>query len=82
MFSGLRRIFWYPHKLVLYCLKKSLIFKIVNHSMSFDWFEELQQNQISCKPLIYQTLIIWFNIIQSLKYLRSTTFGSKARHSD
>ena len=30
-----------------------------------------------CKPLIFQTLIIWFNRIHSLKYLRSVTFGSK-----
>ena len=30
-----------------------------------------------CKPLIFQTLIIWFNRIPSLKYLRSVTFGSK-----
>ena len=30
-----------------------------------------------CKPLIVQTQIIWFNRIHSLKYLRSTTFGSK-----
>ena len=30
-----------------------------------------------CKPLIFQILIIWFNRIHSLKYLRSTTFCSK-----
>ena len=30
-----------------------------------------------CKPLIFQNLIIWFNRIHSLKYLRSTKFGSK-----
>jgi len=30
-----------------------------------------------CKPLIFQTQIIWSNRIHSLKYLRSTTFGSK-----
>ena len=30
-----------------------------------------------CKPLIFQTQIIWFNRIHSLKYLRSTTLGSK-----
>ena len=30
-----------------------------------------------CKPLIFLTLIIWFNRIHSLNYLRSTTFGSK-----
>ena len=30
-----------------------------------------------CKPVKFQTLIIWFNRIHSLKYLRSTTFGSK-----
>ena len=30
-----------------------------------------------CKLLIFQTQIIWFNRIHSLKYLRSTTFGSK-----
>ena len=30
-----------------------------------------------CKPLIFQTLITWFNRIHSWKYLRSTTFGSK-----
>ena len=29
------------------------------------------------KPLIFQTLIIWFNIIHNLKYLRSVTFRSK-----
>ena len=29
------------------------------------------------KPLIFQTQIIWFNKIHSLKYLRSATFGSK-----
>ena len=31
----------------------------------------------SWKPLIFQTQIIWFKRIHSLKYLRSTTFGSK-----
>jgi len=31
----------------------------------------------SCKPLIFQTQIIWSNRIHSLKYLRSATFGSK-----
>jgi len=30
-----------------------------------------------CKPLIFQTQIICSNIIHSLKYLRSETFGSK-----
>ena len=30
-----------------------------------------------CKPLIFQTLIIRYNRNHSLKYLRSTTFGSK-----
>ena len=30
-----------------------------------------------CKPLIFQTQIILSNRIHSLKYLRSTTFGSK-----
>ena len=30
-----------------------------------------------CKPLIFQTQIIWFNRIHSLKYLRSATFASK-----
>ena len=30
-----------------------------------------------CKHLIFQTLIILFNRIHSLKYLRSVTFGSK-----
>ena len=30
-----------------------------------------------CKSLIFQTQIIWSNRINSLKYLRSTTFGSK-----
>ena len=30
-----------------------------------------------CKPLIFQTQIIWSNTIHSLKYLRSATFGSK-----
>ena len=30
-----------------------------------------------CKPLIFQALIIWFNRIYSLKYIRSVTFGSK-----
>ena len=30
-----------------------------------------------CKPLIFQTYNIWSNIIQSLKYLRSTIFGCK-----
>ena len=30
------------------------------------------------KPLIFQTQIIWSNRMLSLKYLRSTTFGSKA----
>ena len=30
-----------------------------------------------CKPLILQIQIIWSNIIHSLKYLRSATFGSK-----
>ena len=30
-----------------------------------------------CKPLIFQTLITWFNRIHSLKYLWSVTFGSK-----
>ena len=30
-----------------------------------------------CKPLIFQTHIILSNRIHSLKYLRSTTFGSK-----
>ena len=30
-----------------------------------------------CKPLIFQTQIIWSNKIHSLKYLRSATFGSK-----
>ena len=30
-----------------------------------------------CKSLIFQTQIIWSNRIHSLKYLRSTTFGSK-----
>ena len=30
-----------------------------------------------CKPLIFQTLIIWSNRIHSLKYLRSATFCSK-----
>ena len=30
-----------------------------------------------CKPLKYQTLIIWSNNIHSLKYLWSTTLGSK-----
>ena len=28
-----------------------------------------------CKPLIFQTLIIWSNRIHILKYLRFTTFG-------
>ena len=31
----------------------------------------------SCKPLIFQTQISWSNRIQSLKYLRYATFGSK-----
>ena len=31
----------------------------------------------SCKPLIFQTQIIWSNRIHSLKYLRSATFGCK-----
>ena len=30
-----------------------------------------------CKPLIFQTQIIWSNRIYSLKNLRSATFGSK-----
>ena len=30
-----------------------------------------------CKPLIFQTQIIWSNRIHSLKYLRSATFVSK-----
>ena len=30
-----------------------------------------------CKPLIFETQIIWFNKIHSLKYQRSATFGSK-----
>ena len=30
-----------------------------------------------CKPLIFQTLIIWSSWIYSLKYLRSTTLGCK-----
>ena len=30
-----------------------------------------------CKPLIFQTQIIWCNRIHSLKYLRSATFGPK-----
>ena len=30
-----------------------------------------------CKPLIFQTQIIWSNRILSLKYLRSATFESK-----
>ena len=30
-----------------------------------------------CKPLIFQTQIIWSKRIHSLKYLRSATFGSK-----
>ena len=30
-----------------------------------------------CKPLIFQTQIIWSNRIHSLKYLRYATFGSK-----
>ena len=30
-----------------------------------------------CKPLIFQTQIIWFNRIHSLKYLRYATLGSK-----
>jgi len=30
-----------------------------------------------CKPLIFQTQIIWSTRIHSLKYLRSATFGSK-----
>ena len=30
-----------------------------------------------CKLLIFQTQITWFNRIHSLKYPRSTTFGSK-----
>ena len=30
-----------------------------------------------CKPLIFQTQIIWSYRIHSLKYLRSATFGSK-----
>ena len=29
------------------------------------------------KPLIFQTQVIWLNRFHSLKYLRSTTFGSK-----
>ena len=28
-----------------------------------------------CKPLIFQTLIVWYNRNHSLKYLRSTTLG-------
>ena len=48
--------------------------------------ESLPQNQFSnpyifgtwwCKPLIFQTLIIWYNIIHCLKYLRSTILGCK-----
>ena len=47
--------------------------------------KSLEQNQIFnnifriqyCKPLIFQTQIIWFNKIYELKYLRSATFGSK-----
>ena len=30
-----------------------------------------------CKPLIFQTQIIWSNRIHSLKYLKYATFGSK-----
>ena len=30
-----------------------------------------------CKPLQFQTSIIWYNNIHSLKYLRSTTVGCK-----
>ena len=33
--------------------------------------------ELSCKPLIFQTQIIWSNRIHSLKYLRSATFGSE-----
>jgi len=46
-----------------------------------NWIEPLPQTQIfwfctfatwCCKPLRFQTLIMWHNIIHSLKYLKST----------
>ena len=30
-----------------------------------------------CKPLVFQTKIIWASRLHSFKYLRSTTFGCK-----
>ena len=43
--------------------------------------ESLPQTEILSslylQPLIFQTYIIWFNIIHTLKYLRSTTLCSK-----
>ena len=35
-----------------------------------------------CKPLIFQTYIIWNNIIHSLKYLRSMILGCKTWFCD
>jgi len=64
-----------------YCFNNKFQFKRKGKEMSFCNKLKLSNSYISatgwCKPLIFQTYIIWPNNIHSLKYKRSTTFGWK-----
>ena len=81
--------FWYAFSSKLR-FSFSLLLMTFKHKIPWNTrnkgIESLQQNQIfkphifktrCCKPLIFQTQIIWSKRIHSLKNLRSATFGSK-----
>ena len=60
-----------PHFLVLYTVKELSLCNKIKY-LNLNIFRTR-----CCKPLIFQTQIIWTNRIHSLKYLRYATFDSK-----
>ena len=66
--KGIQR--WRKKLTEVICFKKELSFC---HNLKFSNFYISATS--GCKPLIFQTYIIWPNIINSLKYLRSTTLA-------
>ena len=66
-----KKCYFWNYELLLYCLKKELSLWNKIKYLNLNIFRTQ-----CCKPLIFQTQITWSNRIHSLKYLRSSTFGS------
>ena len=60
-----------------YCKKINVITKELSFCHKLWFYNRHIFSTGWCKPLIFQTIIIWSKMIHSLKYLRSPTFKCK-----